>query len=518
MNRNLSLSCCCHLCFKYLICCAFVLLRCPFPPFLFFWTTLHALTTTTTTHAMAAAGADRPVLLSSSCACSRVRIIVRGQLHQDQQQQQQQQQQQRLCSKASVVQCHCRECRKFHTSGCVRYFPLSSILENNNNDYNSGNNTNENDNIDIVLEQQQPKRQQKQQQQQQQQQKQPKQQEKDNAVLAIPHKCAEVGPVHRLVCRHCSSKLATIIVPSEATSNKEAPDWMKTIQQATTTLQKTSSLLWKQQLPSSQVLLNLGPLDEKETTSQILFHLLSKKWRQPSAITQWHMQSRASWLIQARPMQQRRGHNNKRPTQDFTVPSILTGSCACGQCRYQIRLPSMAAELQHCYCRLCRQFSGSAFQTWMPVERSDFQWMPSSCVRQPPRSSTQASPQKMTEIQGSSFEPPLVRTTPHGRRHICPTCHGVLTIAYDDQPDVVWPAAGGLDDDYDEPGLDDDNQKTNTDEAARTRTAPADTSQPNSRGNPTLIHLYRVCHICCAYCPPWYQLPKDGLERISEAC
>ena len=498
-NRNLSLSCRCHLYYMYLICCVFVLLRCLFLPF-FFSTVLNALTTTTTTHAMVAS-ADRSVLLSSSCACSRVKILVIGP---PQAQDQQQKLQQQFWSKAqaSVVECHCRECRKFHTSGCIRYFPLSCIIDDDTKNINSDNNTTENDNdnenIQVVLEQQQ--------QQQQQQQ--------DNAVLSIPHECAELGPVHRLVCRYCSSKLATIIVASE-TPTSETQDWTETSQKST--LQKTSSLLSKQQLPSSQVLLNLGPLDEGQatstTTTRQLFTLLSKKWQQPSAITQWHMQSRAHWLIQARPMQ-RRGRNNKRQNQDLTVPLILTGSCACGQCRYQIRLPYMATEFQHCYCRLCRQFSGSAFQTWMPVERSDFQWMPSR-LRRPPWSN-KASPQ--TETQGSSFEPPLIRTTPHGRRHVCPTCHGVLTIVYDDQPDVVWPAAGGLDDEYDDPSLGHGYDKRNTEATTNlTATATAETNQPIG-GNPTMIHLYRVCHICCAYCPPWYQLPKDGLKRISEAC
>jgi hypothetical protein len=79
-----------------------------------------------------------------------------------------------------------------------------------------------------------------------------------------------------------------------------------------------------------------------------------------------------------------------------------------------------------------------------------------------------------------SAEPPLVRTTAHGRRHFCPSCRACLTIVYDDQPETIWPVAASLEDS-------------------------------------TALTLYGVSHICCRYRPRWYELPKDGLPRTQEA-
>ena len=142
--------------------------------------------------------------------------------------------------------------------------------------------------------------------------------------------------------------------------------------------------------------------------------------------------------------------------------TTVTGSCACGKCAYEIPFEH-PMELQHCYCKLCRQLSGSAFQTWVPVHHQDFGWK-------------------------GGHEPALVRTTSHGQRHVCHTCGGVLTIVYNDDPDFVWPAAGGFDD----------------------ATLPDEESKVSA-------YLDRVVHICCMWKQSWYQIPKDGLKRIDYA-
>jgi len=143
-------------------------------------------------------------------------------------------------------------------------------------------------------------------------------------------------------------------------------------------------------------------------------------------------------------------------------PLQVTGSCACGDCSYAIPFePPM--ELQHCYCKVCRHLSGSAFQTWVPVYHENFVW--------------------------TRNEPALVRTTEHGQRHVCTKCGGVLTIVYDSDPDFVWPAAGGFDD----------------------STLPKEESTVSE-------YLDRVVHICCIWKQPWYELPNDGLKRIDYAC
>ena len=79
----------------------------------------------------------------------------------------------------------------------------------------------------------------------------------------------------------------------------------------------------------------------------------------------------------------------------------------------------------------------------------------------------------------------LVRTTPHGSRHMCTRCGTTLTIVYDAQPDCVWPVAGVLDDD----------------------SLPADL--PRALG--------RTIHICCSMMQAWYELPDDGLPRLKYA-
>jgi len=142
---------------------------------------------------------------------------------------------------------------------------------------------------------------------------------------------------------------------------------------------------------------------------------------------------------------------------------MWSGSCECGACKYEITLKRLT-QLQHCYCNLCRKLSGSPYSTWLPVDKEHFQWKQSDAVT-------------------------LVRTTPVGQRHICSKCHGVLTIVYDEQPDLIWPCAGGLD----------------------------DATLPDSSGEMGTL-LSRVCHICCRHLPPWIDLPEDDTEKLPDAC
>lgn len=184
---------------------------------------------------------------------------------------------------------------------------------------------------------------------------------------------------------------------------------------------------------------------------------LQKTWssqQEEKGRIQWQPSYLASWT-NAKPLTRRQRRSGSMPPLLTKGP---TGSCACGKHQYSLR--HAPTELQHCYCRLCRQFSGSAFQTWIPVDNQDIVW--------------------------NTAPPPLQRTTNHGQRHICTTCGGVLTIVYDEQPDCTWPAAGGLDDDN----------------------LPKDVTP----------YLERVCHICCTWKQDWYTIPKDGLERIQYAC
>jgi hypothetical protein len=237
--------------------------------------------------------------------------------------------------------------------------------------------------------------------------------------------CMETGIVERLYCKHCSTKMAT--------RPKAGARYL------------------------DQVLINWGPVQDKNVPKDWQKTLCNMRAKSPKMqMTKWQLADRAMW-------------GQAKPNQDGNTPkSMLTtiqGGCACGAARYRIAYPSKedsVKEFQHCYCRLCRQMSGSPFQSWMPVDQSSWSWL--------------------------GRPAPLVRTTEHGQRHICSTCASVLTIVYDDQPDCTWPAVGSLDPEGWPKSLEEMNKS-----------------------------VYRVCHICCRYKPAWYMIPNDGLERVREA-
>jgi hypothetical protein len=197
-------------------------------------------------------------------------------------------------------------------------------------------------------------------------------------------------------------------------------------------------------------LVNMGPLNE--ATIPLSY---TSKWREDlkQKENNLHSESMACWTI-ALP---------NYTSSSTTIPPIWTGSCACASCQYEIKI-TRAAQLQHCYCHLCRELSGGPFATWVPVYKRDFSWK-----------------------QQHTLD--FVRTTKDGRRHLCRQCRGVLTIVYDSQPDLIWPCVGGLDD---------ASLPVNSREIAR--------------------YLKRICHICCRHQPSWLDLPDDEMERIADAC
>lgn len=235
-----------------------------------------------------------------------------------------------------------------------------------------------------------------------------------DSITSIQDSCDELGKVERIFCKQCYTKIATRKV--DATDDEN-------------------------------IMLCLGSLNDDSIPASF-----SDKWTTDRQM--WQETSTAKWP-RALPTMNRHG---LLPPDPLTV----TGSCGCGKCSYKIPFVPESMELQHCYCKLCRQLSGSAFQTWVPIYHEDFRW---TCQ-----------------------EPELVRTTSHGQRHICTDCGGVLTIVYDSDPDCVWPAAGGFDD----------------------ATLPPNESILGQ-------YLSRVVHICCTWKQDWYELPHDGMNRIDYA-
>jgi hypothetical protein len=261
--------------------------------------------------------------------------------------------------------------------------------------------------------------------------------ETSDGIRTYRDSCSELGEVERLACSQCHTKLATRPIEKENDTTSSSSD-------------------------DSKILVNMGSLVDTTIPDKLAF-----SWR--SQRTPWQMSQQASW------MHARAEFEEDEDAEEDPEPLVMTGGCACGQHRYRINYQP-PQELQHCYCRLCRQLSGGPFMSWIPVYNEDIEWMTTNNAE----SSTKRTPQG---------EPPLVRTTDHGQRHICTSCGGALTIVYDDQPEMTWPAAGGLDD----------------------AALPVDTAIISQT-------LCNVMHICCRYRQMWYQLPKDGLPRVQEAC
>ena len=267
--------------------------------------------------------------------------------------------------------------------------------------------------------------------------------------------CSQLGTVLRYQCAHCRTKLATQPQPqndNEEDANDDPPPY-----------------------GSDQYFLNLASARDDSLPKK-----WTKQWR--AFRFPWQYANQCVWTrATAEYDDDDESSDDEGDDDERGNPFYLTGGCACGSYRYQLKYPSAdsaCTELQHCYCRICRRLSGGPFQTWMPVMRSRFSWVP------PTNSTTRA-----TRAESASHEPPLHRYTGHGRRHVCEHCGGVLTILYDaDGEDVIWPAAGGLDD----------------------SSLPA-TKEDMSK------HLYGVCHICCRFRQEWYALPNDGYSRIPDA-
>ena len=245
--------------------------------------------------------------------------------------------------------------------------------------------------------------------------------------------------IERWYCRECSSKLISV-VPSSSGNNTTSHD-----------------------RKSIDYLVNLGPINSKtipQTNSDRWKHQLKQVEHNLNTLPEQESQS-CRWAG-ALPSNTGMSYAEKRGVQ-LTDPKIWTGSCSCGACRYNIELTRLT-QFQHCYCNLCRKLSGSPYSTWLPINTEHFQWKRSDSLT-------------------------LVRTTPSAQRHICKKCRGALTIVYDEQPNLIWPCAGGLD----------------------------DASLPENSNEIGML-LSRVCHICCRYVPPWIDLPEDGMGNLLDAC
>jgi hypothetical protein len=252
--------------------------------------------------------------------------------------------------------------------------------------------------------------------------------------------CQHIGTVDRIYCSSCRTKLATKSTTTSLSFIQDhGVDDTSTTKPSTATSTSASG--------DEIMLINLGPIEDDSVPDAIWMDWQFQ--RKP-----WQLSDQAVWPTATA---------NWEDLEFSQHPSMrnVQGGCACGASRYKIRYQP-PSELQHCYCRLCRQFSGSAFQTWVPIPEPFFAW--------------------------TTPEPAFVKTTDHGGRHMCRTCGSVMTIVYDEDDGTIWPAAGGFDDE----------------------------TLPPTQGEMSNC-LERVCHICCIWKQNWYKLPFDGNERIDKA-
>ena len=263
----------------------------------------------------------------------------------------------------------------------------------------------------------------------------------DGPIGIYKDSCDEVGEVERLFCRRCLGKILTR--QSQSSTQEADSDQANEVE-------------------DKLIFVNMGALDDDTISEEF-----SEAWK--SNTVPWQVQQACTWVSATPSLGLSRG---RMPRKHQTM---VTGGCSCGAYQYEfpVQYESTILELQHCYCNLCRRLSGSPFSTWVPIGRDELEWKHSAVT------TSEAT-------RSHSRSPPMIRTTPFGRRHVCPTCAGVLTIVYDSQPDLVWPAAGGFD----------------------------DLNVPTELEN----LLGRVVHICCRWKQSWYDIPMDDMERLDNAC
>jgi hypothetical protein len=344
-----------------------------------------------------------------------------------------------------------------------------------------------------------------------------------SGLFGIPG--ASSRPVDRVYCKHCSSKMYTEPIHPHSSSDFD------------TTAEKDNN----NNDDNNIILVNMGPLRDYTIPDE-----LSKQWKQQSPTIQhlaasqdsmeerieksrfgriqWKVSETAAWtwaLPSYHEEEEEDNDENETSTDenernnagtkqstvfDRDAPMIrqssdqhilLKGGCTCGSCQFEIQFQS-PSELQHCYCRLCRRLSGSAFMTWIPIQLQDFRWItmvpPSANPNDKKKTNsynkwTQQQQQQNDENNNYDGTHILQRYTNHGQRHVCPDCRGALTIVYDDDADVVvWIAAGTL-----------------------------DSIHLPSTYKALDYYLDRVVHICCQSKQSWYTLPNDGMVRLSGA-
>ena len=103
-----------------------------------------------------------------------------------------------------------------------------------------------------------------------------------------------------------------------------------------------------------------------------------------------------------------------------SMPMGMRGGCACGAVRYEAEGP--IEEAHHCHCSVCRRFHGAAFATYARVRTKKLRFV--------------SGRDQLRELRSST----------HVTRSFCGACGSSLLFAHAAVPQLVWIAAGTLDD------------------------------------------------------------------------
>ena len=98
----------------------------------------------------------------------------------------------------------------------------------------------------------------------------------------------------------------------------------------------------------------------------------------------------------------------------------LTGGCFCGGVRYRMTAPALYTN--HCHCSICRRLHGALFVTFSQFPREHF------------------------SLEGGEAQLSHFDSSAGSRRSFCARCGCNVFSEVSDEPDVVYLAAGTLDD------------------------------------------------------------------------
>ena len=98
---------------------------------------------------------------------------------------------------------------------------------------------------------------------------------------------------------------------------------------------------------------------------------------------------------------------------------MITGSCLCGQVRYQCK--GRIQDCAYCHCSICRKLTGSAFAAYGTSDRSDFSWTDGASM--------------LSKVQ----------PTPSTTRYFCSGCGSFLLSEHILDPNEVYISLGTLD-------------------------------------------------------------------------